>query len=508
MQNPLFIRNKYVLLKDTVVILLLFTPAITFEAHEGSRLILEDDKHTLVKSTITTWWHGNNLTKPIECKHRITKHYRENRFMKIHSAPEIKSFPCTGGTSDIRYYFKGMTQKAIVKGYLEGKGKLVFIGDKEWSELSHSDSKRKYVMAMRILNVCFRASYYKGISIKEVIGTFKNGSIHGLTKVIYNDNSSYIGHYKNGKAHGYGRIFDSEGNLREAGGYVSGWEAGYHWEHQFGHVLYKNVERINDNVPLTLVFAIANDGSLTNPIAGDYFPHTGILTNIHHVRLINVLSSKSHCMLDIDYNLSHIENYTYSLSSKLKYPLFGQKEYLPLCNRATTYETSNVAKQLRNWIDYITGLLEKRSRAPEILWQLRPELEQLDEANAIKLISNIAFCEKMKSMTARILGSPPVKIKFRTGSFNLDKNLRLNGYNDIEIISKEQQYVPRNKPLRWYPTRVAAKFDHGVLNGLAFITTNVLTYVWAMVKNGILHGPCVVYGVSYIIEPVRSILKL
>ena len=516
MQKPQFIRVKYYLSKCTVAILILLIPATISELHDGSRKIYKDDKQTLIKSAIMKWWHSNNLTKPIECKHKFTKDYREHRFMKSLSPPEIKSFRCNGSNSSIRYYFKGKIQEGIIEGDLEGKGKLSFISDKEWSELPHSDSKRTNIMTMRKLNVCFKASSYMGRHIRQVIGTFKNGSVHGLTKVTYNDNSSYIGLYKNGKAHGYGRIFDSKGNLREAGGYFNGWEAGYHWEHRFGHVLYRKMERIHDDAPPALVFAIASDGSLTNPIAGDYFHYTGTLTNVHHARLINIISSKSQCMLDIEYKLSNIENYTYSLSSKLKYPLLGQKEYLPLCKRTKRYEYSNVETQLKNWTDYITYLLEVRSiepgidisRAPEILWQLRPEIDHFDESNSIKLISNIILCTKMKSMTARILGSPPVKVRFRTEAFNVDNYLRLNGFNDIEVVSEEQQYVPRNRPLNWSPIRIAGKFENGVLNGLAFITTNVSTYVWAMVKDGVLHGPCVIYGISYIIDPVRSTLEL
>ena len=63
-----------------------------------------------------------------------------------------------------------------------------------------------------------------------------------------------------------------------------------------------------------------------------------------------------------------------------------------------------------------------------------------------------------------------------------------------------QQYVPKDETLGWAPTRIAGHFSDGVLNGIALITTNISTDVWATVKNGVLHGPCVIYGISYILN--------
>ena len=174
-------------------------------------------------------------------------------------------------------------------------------------------------MAMR--NVCVKASSLPARKISEIIGTFRNGSLHGLAKIAYIDKSFYTGHYKNGKAHGYGRIFGSEGSLMDAGGYYSGWEAAYHWRYRLGHIIYQKRDIVNDFVSPSIVFAIAKDGSLKDPIAGDYFPYSDTLTNIHNVRLISILSSESHCMLDIEYKLSNMENYTYSLPSKLPWPI-------------------------------------------------------------------------------------------------------------------------------------------------------------------------------------------
>ena len=474
-----------------------------YDAHDNS---LQDANHLIMKSSIMDWWKRNNVTKPIECKYKNTNRYSKNEFTHLLSVPEIKIFPCSGNVTSPKFLFEGMLRE----GHLEGKGKLVFINESEWSKLSHSDSKRKQVMAMMKMNICFKLSNIQAKDIKEIIGTFKNGSIHGLAKITYLDSSFCIGHYKNGKAHGYSRTFSSDNGLLDAGGYYSGLEVGYVWRHRFGHLLYQKEEMVSDNISPTLVFAIANDGSLADPIAGDYFHPSGTLTNVVKVDLINTISSKSNCMLDIEYRLSSVENYTYSLSSKNKYPIFGNKEYQALCNGRKRYIDEDVTKTLRNWIEYITDLLEVRlmqpgidvSRAPEILWQLRPQLKQLDKANSIRLISDIHLCTETKSMKASILGSPPVKIAFGNGDIKLDHNLTLNGFNHLIVVLEYQQYVPGDKSLGWYPTQISGNFERGVLNGLALVKTNVSTTVWAMLRDGILHGPCVVYGISYIIGTV------
>ena len=144
----------------------------------------------------------------------------------------------------------------------------------------------------------------------------------------------------------------------------------------------------------------------------------------------------------------------------------------------------------------------------EVLWQLRPETEQLHEDMSTKLIADIHLNVEEKTMTARVLGSAPVNIIFAAGFIRLDNDLKLNGFNDIIVASEHQKFVPRDKTLGWSPTRIIGNFHHGNLNGFAFLETNVSTSVWAMVKNGIMHGPCVIWGISYIIEPVRLTIKI
>ena len=111
-------------------------------------------------------------------------------------------------------------------------------------------------------------------------------------------------------------------------------------------------------------------------------------------------------------------------------------------------------------------------------------------------------------MTARVFGSIALRFYFVNGHVKLNSKLQLNGVNDIQISSNHQKYVPREKSLGWTVSRIIGDFKRGILNGVVLIKTNVSTHVWATVKNGILHGPCVVSGITYRIDSVRIIERL
>ena len=485
--------------------------AISQEANGSNTNLFDHDKHKKIMGSILRWWQYNNITKFLDCKFRQTSIYTKKEIFNMIFTPEIKSFPCTREATTPQFYFIGN----IRNGYLEGKGKLLFITDKEWSKVP--PSKRKEMLALSNFHVCLKISNFQGKAIKKIEGTFKNGALHGMAKVSYMDNTLSIGSYKYGRAHGYRREFNQKHNLVDAGGYEIGWKKGCHWTMRLGHLLYQARGMFEDDSTPTIVFPIADDGSLDDPIAGDYFEHSCSLEATHKVQLIQTFSSNSSCLLNINYRLAEKENYTYSLCSKTKYPLLNQNEYnLLLCNINQEYKTDSVATRLENWFQSINKLLSLSATfshsakySPlEVLWKLKPDLEKLDENGAVKLISDINLNIEHNTMTARVLGSPPVKIQFASGDVKLDNNMRPNGLNDIIIASENQHLVPRDKALGWSPTRIIGHFDHGSLNGFAFLQTNLTTFVWAMTKNGILHGPCLIWRISYIIEPVSLIIRL
>ena len=176
---------------------------IKSENHGQNTLLYEEQ----FKKVILDWWKNNNVPKPLQCNYKIRPSYKKTYLSKM-SSPEIKSFPCQTNKTSPHYDFKG----SIVNGSLEGKGRLLFMSEQDWLKLStekRNDAKGK--------NVCFTAMHLvNNQHVREIIGTFKNGSLHGTTKITFPDNSFSIGTYKKGKAHGYQRSFNRNGSLLDA----------------------------------------------------------------------------------------------------------------------------------------------------------------------------------------------------------------------------------------------------------------------------------------------------
>ena len=223
MLRHMYFQNKSDFFIEIITILfrlLLFLSKDSIQDDDHCDILLGDSDHQQSKTSISKWWHRQNVTKPLGCRYQPTLHYNQSKFVHMLVPPEIKSFPCTKGLTSPRFYFEGKTKN----GYLEGKGKLVLISEHDWAKLTYSDVDRKKTMAMKKSNVCIKCSDLQARNAKEITGTFRRGSIQGLVRILYTDNSLFIGHYKNGKAHGYGRLFNQYSQIVDAGGYEIGWD--------------------------------------------------------------------------------------------------------------------------------------------------------------------------------------------------------------------------------------------------------------------------------------------
>ena len=219
-------------------------------------------------------------------------------------------------------------------------------------------------------------------------------------------------------------------------------------------------------------------------------------------------------MIDIAFGVLDKERHSYDLISASRYPLFGQKNHVSLCN-ISLLTTSMTPNYLEKWfilIGNLMGIEENEhtftAKSPlQVFGRLKPETTQPDLEKSTFLISDININNRKKTKTAKILGSPPVKIEFTGGGIQYDSNLNLHGFNDIHVLPEDIQYIPQDKTLNWSPSRIIGNFDHGNLNGLAIIKTDIGTEVWATVRNGVIHGPVIICGISYILERVKKIIS-
>ena len=367
---------------------LLLTLPHFFSVHGEQGKKFEISLHDATKDAIQEWLNMNKNGGKFPCNYKSRPVYK-NTFLRDMKAPEIKSFPCREGSEQQHFTFTG---GFISDGYLNKKGKLSFFTDKEWLKLPYE--KR---VGNEKGNICFLKGNLRSKEMKEIIGSFKNGSLHGNAHIKYRDKSYSIGRFRNGKTHGIHKYFNPNGKLVESGPYENGWPKGYHWQVEHGHLMYRDRTIVQEDVMPSLVFPIQDDGTLKDPMAGDYLPYSGALENIHEVALKGIISNISECYLQLEYELKSKNNFSYSIQSKTKFPLFGFNHSL-LCDIIPRHKIPQPRFQLQRWFEAIdrTLLPQKADIAPlsnvikahEILWKLRPIEEKPKHEYSAQLISH------------------------------------------------------------------------------------------------------------------------
>ena len=490
-----------------------------FLVQSSNFIKVENSSNQHVKSLILEWWKKNNEPKPFSCDFKIKTSYKDT-FLNGFVAPQIKAYPCSDPSKiHTRFYFKG---DSVKNGIVDGKGKLAYIDNKQWSKLP---SERKKEITEQ--NICLFARDLLQRNVREIIGGFKNGLLHGTAKVSYDGDYFSIATYKKGKVHGYQRVFTPNGTLEEAGIYEKGWPTGRHWKVESSNLILYDRSMITDDLIPSLVFPISRDGKLKETMAGNYYPYSGALDNIHRVKLIGRISNHSSCVLDVKYQLQEKETYSYSMISGKKFSLLSNTNDL-LCNIVKTDENRNPSIKLNDWLSAIDSIVNKgydktkvklnkeydkeltsiskiiqhHKRAHEVLWRLQPLKEEPNLDSSLKLISDVKLDENKERMTAKILGSSMLEIRPLSGEVTFDRECRPHGFNDFQVIDQHKLFIPKVKALGWRPVRIIGFFHHGTLNGFTSMTTDRNNLVWGIVRHGVLHGPTITFGINFIMEEV------
>lgn len=448
------------------------------------------------KTYVLKWWQSHDENSHKKCKIKKNDNLKSNLDVEnlLIAVPEINSFSCKNDSKYRQFYFTG----ELKEDRLEGKGKLMFLNATTFRKLSKE--KQKQIQKQKI---CFKLNDGQiGKSIVEIIGSFSNGSLQGRSKLTYLDGSYSISNFMSGKRNGYHQTFDSNGDLIDAGMYSNGFEIGYHWSKQFGHFLFQGRNIVSNHNQKTLVFPLLNNGSLGDPMVGNYYAHTGLLENVYQIDVLEVTSKKSECDLDIEYQTGSKTNISYSLRSKEKFPTIDTIDKLKMfCNiKINESVVKSPATRLSNWFLFIinqTSKQDQMTKGQEILLQMNSLKSAPNTKNSVKLISDFEYDKETKIMTARILGSEQMKVLFQYKRIRLDHNSQPHGYNGIIIVPNANQTSPRDKYLKWVPRRIVGQFHHGVLNSSVMVATNSSSFVWTKVVNGVMHGPCIIRNIKF-----------
>ena len=488
-----------------LIFILIIPPISIVQSKDKDKSNIPSDQN--IKNGIFAWLKTHSDPKPIKCDWKVKNQYN-NTYLNGLVAPQVKIFHCKDRSKTPRFYFKGGKLK---DGNLEGKGRLSYISPEMWSNLLPHN--RSQIIEQ---NICLKAENLLEKNVKEIIGTFKKGLLHGNAKVMYDGNSFSIATYKSGKLQGYQRIFSPNGTLMEAGVYNGGWPTGNHWKIESSHLVFNDKSLILDDIRYSLVFPLSDDGMLKDVMAGWYNPYSGSLENIRRVKLTRKVSNTSDCVFIVKYKLLDKASYSYSTFSKTRFSLsFNDDD--SLCKIAKKDNSSKPSIEIRDWFNMIEGMfnpsedgfdasnIQSHKWPHELLWKLKPVMEEPDVDNSRKIISDVHLDKDRASITARILGSPQLQIKIIGGEVRFDKKGRPHGFNDFQVIDSHKHLVPKANTMGWVPHRIIGFYNHGKLNGIISIATDRSNIIWATVRNGILHGPTITIGINFIMEEVSKI---
>ena len=99
------------------------------------------------------------------------------------------------------YVFRGR----VKDGYLEGNGKLKVLNKTNWYLLPE-ETKRE----VNNNSICYNLTRFMQKGVVELVGTFKNGSLHGVAKATLEDSSLSISDFKHGQCHRFLRDWDEK----------------------------------------------------------------------------------------------------------------------------------------------------------------------------------------------------------------------------------------------------------------------------------------------------------
>ena len=458
--------------------------------------------NTEISKHVTEWWKKNSHKSTIKCNWSRKAFKFKSNILRHTLRKRIKGHSCKKGTNPDRYAFKGLHNATT---YLSGKGKLRAISKSEWHTWQQLERQE-----FRNRNICYDLILNDGVALKEVVGTFINGSLHGNAKLKWEDNSFSISKFHNGYIHGFQRIWDSNGNLLQAGEYYKGMKIGYHWRMIFHHLAYIDTNLVNNGtIPRTLLFPLLKNGNFDDPIVGLFLPHINTLEDVFQAYLTHILSEDSACLLTLAYKTATTQNYRYMIRTKTKYSMTLHKNST-FCPKTTNKYFKDPTEKLLNFFNDVDQLIyggdyENILEGFRVLWQLKPMLDGPDIAGSIKLISNVTFDIKNRKGTANILGSIPLTITF--DHIVVDNQGKLNGYCELNIVNRDRKFVSRDRTLQWHPYKIKGIFVHGELNGITVVDTNTFSSGWVTTKDGVLHGPCIFHGLQPIL-PVRILYTL
>ena len=334
-------------------------------------------------------------------------------------------------------------------------------------------------------------------SVKEVVGTFKDGTLEGVAKITHLDSHKIIASFKNGIYYGHRRDWNSNGTLVQVT-YYNQFHMSPSWNRYGNYLVFSDTTKIkfedgNEN-DVDFVFDISTSkgyvGTLKNPIQDER-----VLLDVHEVELVEDSINTKSCLPRPDLKIKSKADYILLLKYGKKIELGQQKT----CSSAFTGKNKDVESIFYSWYDRRYMLPEDKFGFLN-LWKVKqePSPVDLDEVK-VPFISDIQLVDfDYQIFNLTLFNGQPSGFRMLEGS--VDQNLKLHGNCILVSLDIESGLVGTHPMLHWTPIEISGKFFHGIIEGLVRITTTNNNIIFATFKDGVMHGPVFSYGLSIILK--------
>ena len=334
-------------------------------------------------------------------------------------------------------------------------------------------------------------------SVKEVVGTFKNGTLEGVAKITYLDGHKSIANFKNGVYYGHRRDWNSNGTLVQVT-YYNQFHMSPSWRRYGNYLVFSDTTKIkfedgNKNA-VDFVFDISTSksyvGTLINPLQDER-----VLLDIHKVELVEDSINTKSCLPRPDWKIKSKTDYILLLKYDKKINLRQQKT----CSSVFNGKNKDIESVFYSWYDR-RYLLPEDEYGFLNLWKVKQEPSPVDlDKVKIPFISNIQLVDfEYQIFNLTLFNGQPSGFRMLEGS--VDQNLKLHGSCILVSLEMKSGLVGTHPMLHWTPLEISGIFINGILEGPVRITTTNNNIIFATFRNGVMHGPVFSYGLSLILK--------
>ncbi len=442
------------------------------------------------KKIIDWWTQEASVFKPLKCKLNLPfKEEFSEQFKQLLVKDDMRltlfeSRACTKSERVSRNFeFRG---GSIVNGQLQGAGKLV---------LDHKFEFEKGLEHFNHLNVCLFRGKFRNAYVKEIVGTFQNGTLNGSGKMTFENGVTIISsNFQNGSCHGLQRIFNNK--TLESVVFTQIASKPPKWE-RVGQFL---VHLLDGSTFNTFDYSKKSFNGLLIPLDTSQEILTGLINDnfqiIEDVHLAEVKSANwEFCTPELVWKVGKKQNYDFSYKTKRIIRRF--EEGNEICNGFG----KNPEEDFVQWQEKVMHI-DKVDLIFERLKELKTELSpvQIDKVKQ-EFISNMTIIEaKERKLSLNMsIWNGPINT-WHTYGILVDENLQLNGFIHLSIDKDFVNKTGTHDFMAWSPQTIAGRFVKGVLQGVALIETWKGQIIFGTFVDGIWHGPAIGLGLVPILD--------